>query len=563
MNPSNSLHAVDLLDDVDHLLFLCDRLSNRLLQVNSYVEEVKQIWINKRRAIESDSNISPIIVQKVSKCNQVLLNVAEKLAIVELQTESLHNLQSSIQNLAPNNMEKNEASSVPSCLTNLSIRGSSSIQTASVRNETVNTGILSQRNLPSNTGGRSISDQQINFGIQGPLHVATNSSTNTFAPRNTAPLFQEKIPVKHQSPQVQSAFHRPPVGQKDTGNNNQQRGAALQNLLITQISDHQGAQKSIQNGTIHGYQQLSSNPTVPRSSDLHPSRTLSESNVINGKIRVKMQVIKANTTWHNADIPIIDHPSAFFVCNQDPRVAEQFSILSMEMNNYYNKPVNTSVPLKNPTIGDFCVARFSEDNLWYRARVVLIQEESILIVFIDYGNSESKPGNEIFPMQEILARLPAMTVACTLAESFPRNENFWTPEATQMFSLLVKNRIVEVQFQQGIGQQWPLHFVKVILNGQSIAQHPKLAPYLIPAQNEQIAMHFNDKLTSMEYILYNVAVVESDIYSDNSLDFLQLIDDNNSITVSIRQSYSNIGMETTELNTINQFQFNGMQDMLI
>ncbi len=25
-------------------------------------------------------------------------------------------------------------------------------------------------------------------------------------------------------------------------------------------------------------------------------------------------------------------------------------------------------------------------------------------------------------------------------------------------------------------------------------------------------MHFNDKLTSMEYILYNVAVVESDIY---------------------------------------------------
>ncbi|CAF5208185.1 unnamed protein product, partial [Rotaria magnacalcarata] len=232
MNPSNSLLAVDLLEDVDHLLFLCDRLSNRLLQVNSYVEEVKQIWINKRRAIESDSNISPIIVQKVSKCNQVLLNVAEKLAIVELQTESLHNLQSSIQNIAPDNMEKNEASSLTSCLTNVSIRGSSSIPTAPVRNETVDTGTLLQRNLPSNAGGRSINDPQINFGIQGPLHVATNSSTNTFTPRNTAPLFQEKIPVKHQSPQVQSAFHRPPVGQKDTGNNNQQRGVALQNLLI-------------------------------------------------------------------------------------------------------------------------------------------------------------------------------------------------------------------------------------------------------------------------------------------------------------------------------------------
>jgi hypothetical protein len=44
-----------------------------------------------------------------------------------------------------------------------------------------------------------------------------------------------------------------------------------------------------------------------------------------------MQLIKAGTIWHNADIPIIDHPSAFFVCNQDPRVAEQFHMMSIEM----------------------------------------------------------------------------------------------------------------------------------------------------------------------------------------------------------------------------------------
>jgi hypothetical protein len=40
-----------------------------------------------------------------------------------------------------------------------------------------------------------------------------------------------------------------------------------------------------------------------------------------------------------------------------------------------------------------------------------------------------------------------------------------------------------------------------------------MASYITSARNEQIAMHFNDKLTSMEYILYNVAVVESDIYN--------------------------------------------------
>jgi hypothetical protein len=47
---------------------------------------------------------------------------------------------------------------------------------------------------------------------------------------------------------------------------------------------------------------------------------------------------------------------------------------------------------------------------------MLCLDESVLIVFIDYGNSESKLPNEIYPLIESLARLPAMTVACTLNE---------------------------------------------------------------------------------------------------------------------------------------------------
>lgn len=108
MNSLSDLNTVELLDDIDNLLFLCDRLSNRLIQVKSYVDEVKQTWINKRRSVESDSNMSPLIAQKASKYNKILLNVAEKLAIVELQTESLHNLQSSVTNSLPVISEKRD-----------------------------------------------------------------------------------------------------------------------------------------------------------------------------------------------------------------------------------------------------------------------------------------------------------------------------------------------------------------------------------------------------------------------------------------------------------------------
>ena len=79
---------METLDDIENLLFLCDRLNNRLIQVTSYVDEVKQTWMGKRRSIELESNISPVVAQKAIKCNKILLNVAEKLAVVDLQTES-------------------------------------------------------------------------------------------------------------------------------------------------------------------------------------------------------------------------------------------------------------------------------------------------------------------------------------------------------------------------------------------------------------------------------------------------------------------------------------------
>lgn len=96
MNSSDDIQMIDLREDVDHLLFLCDRLQSRLQKVTSNVDEIKRLWISKRQAIESDGEVSPLIVQKATKCNKVLLTVTEKLATVELQTEALQTLQSVI-----------------------------------------------------------------------------------------------------------------------------------------------------------------------------------------------------------------------------------------------------------------------------------------------------------------------------------------------------------------------------------------------------------------------------------------------------------------------------------
>jgi hypothetical protein len=295
MSSSNDFNTLELLDDIENLLFLCDRLNNRLIQVTSYVDEVKQTWVSKRRSIEFDSNISPIIAQKAIKCNKVLLNVAEKLAVVELQTESLHNLHSSIPNLLTIHNEKH-----PICPPTPVIN-----HTSGGKTEPIGNGLRSREILPTAT--RSL-----------------NVGTNTFTARNTSTLFSETVSVKTPiDQQQQSAFQRP-VSVKDN--------LGLQQTKLSPLT----SSKILPNGSVNGhpsdsYSCMFTSSFSISSLNLILAAKMNEPIVPDNKIRVKMQVISSGTIWRNADIPIVDHPSAFFVSNQDPRVTEQFNMMSIEM----------------------------------------------------------------------------------------------------------------------------------------------------------------------------------------------------------------------------------------
>lgn len=91
----------------------------------------------------------------------------------------------------------------------------------------------------------------------------------------------------------------------------------------------------------------------------------------------------------------------------------------MTSSEYYNglEQQNKLLPLDNISIGDFGVAKYSDDARWYRARVVMSEEHNqIRIVFIDFGNIETKHVKEFFPLDRSYTDLPAQAVACSLSE---------------------------------------------------------------------------------------------------------------------------------------------------
>ncbi|CAF2848784.1 unnamed protein product [Rotaria sp. Silwood2] len=238
-----------------------------------------------------------------------------------------------------------------------------------------------------------------------------------------------------------------------------------------------------------------------------------------GKVQVKLQRIPPGTKWKEAKIDVIDSLSAFYVENLDEKVHEKFIHMLEDLHDYYNRleESNKLIPLENVSIGDFGVAKYSEDDRWYRARLLMCEEhDRIRIVFIDFGNIEIKLINQFFPLDKLYTDLPAQAIACSLSEAFPRtpndNDSLWPRDTIQTFRQEVADKVVEVSFantEEGT-EQWPLHFVRITVGNQTITNLLSLKQRIEPRPNRFIAEQLASTLTHQEYILFNVPITEDE-----------------------------------------------------
>ena len=77
-------------------------------------------------------------------------------------------------------------------------------------------------------------------------------------------------------------------------------------------------------------------------------------------------------------------------------------------------------PLKNPQIGQICVAKYSEDSAWYRATIEEINHDlkTVRVFFVDYGNSDcltmSDKEKNLCEIATEFKKHPAMATKCSL-----------------------------------------------------------------------------------------------------------------------------------------------------
>ena len=90
---------------------------------------------------------------------------------------------------------------------------------------------------------------------------------------------------------------------------------------------------------------------------------------------------------------------------------EQLDSIMATMADYYNEHVK---PVSSITMGTIVAAQYSEDESWYRAKVLSVDNDSVSVLFVDYGNSEVVTMEKIQPIDDQFLSLPAQAIHCSI-----------------------------------------------------------------------------------------------------------------------------------------------------
>ena len=110
-------------------------------------------------------------------------------------------------------------------------------------------------------------------------------------------------------------------------------------------------------------------------------------------------------------ISFVETPGKFYV-----QLTESYTTLDRlteGLQETYQNRSSRKERLPKPEVGAFCCTQFSEDQVWYRARITALHGSESEVLYIDYGNSERVKNSDLLVLENQFAADPALAVPCT------------------------------------------------------------------------------------------------------------------------------------------------------
>ncbi|XP_067312193.1 tudor domain-containing 6 [Pseudorasbora parva] len=141
----------------------------------------------------------------------------------------------------------------------------------------------------------------------------------------------------------------------------------------------------------------------------------------------------------------IDGPNYFWCQFKNSEELDKISLLAQEIGNCnQTKPIQPGQLCK----GGPCIARFS-DQLWYRAQVINTHDNTVSVLFIDYGNESEIDLNYIKSLPAKLLESPPQAFCCQL-ETLGSVDGTWSDAATDAFFELLVDEPLKVTIRNNV-----------------------------------------------------------------------------------------------------------------
>uniref|UniRef100_A0A665W2H9 Tudor domain containing 6 n=1 Tax=Echeneis naucrates TaxID=173247 RepID=A0A665W2H9_ECHNA len=105
--------------------------------------------------------------------------------------------------------------------------------------------------------------------------------------------------------------------------------------------------------------------------------------------------------------------------------------------------VDTHVNPHTISPGCPCIALFSDDQLWYRGKVIRKDGDEVSILFVDYGNKSQVNIADVRVMPPSLVAAPPQAFLCGL-QGFDSSFGSWTSDAVDALSALTADKLLKV-----------------------------------------------------------------------------------------------------------------------
>ena len=149
-----------------------------------------------------------------------------------------------------------------------------------------------------------------------------------------------------------------------------------------------------------------------------------------------------NFSFEDVHISYCENPNKFyFILLKNTTALHK---LMEELQITYGEATEDEYPLTSCCQDNPCCAKFSEDNMWYRAMITSETPSTsgeITVQFVDYGNLENVHISNLLELDDRFLELPMQALECSLYGIRPTNgKDEWPHDAIDLFETLTNEK---------------------------------------------------------------------------------------------------------------------------